>query len=165
MENRIDEMNKTDDRRQVEFYFWIHSAFRKYIEIAMDLILLGLVLVVFVFTIKTIYLLGITVIHYETNIRHVVSEVLFIFILLEILRILIIYIEFHHISVDIMVELTIVVILKELILYGIVEIDAIRIAGISLLIVVLGLLLKFGGIRTLKRYISTHKPFFQFKSK
>jgi uncharacterized membrane protein (DUF373 family) len=164
MENRIDEMNKTDDRRQVEFYFWIHSAFRKYIEIAMDLILLGLVLVVFVFTIETIYLLGKMVIYHETDVRHIVSEVLFIFILLEILRILIIYIEFHHISVDIMVELAIVVVLKELILYGIVEIGAIKIAGISLLLVVLGLLLKFGGIRKkVGDDTAAYEPFFKAK--
>jgi len=164
MENRTDEMNKTDDRRQVEFYFWIHSAFRRYIEVAMDLILIGLVFVILVFTIKTVYLLG-TVIYHETDIPHVISEFLFVFILIEVLRILIIYIEFHHISVDIMVELAIVAILREIILHGAIELETIKIAGISLLIIVLGLLLKFGGIRTIEKYVSTYEPFFQSKSK
>jgi uncharacterized membrane protein (DUF373 family) len=164
MENRTDEMNKTDERKQVEFYFWIHSAFRRYIEVAMDLILVGLVLVILIFTVKTIYLLG-TVIYHETNIPHVISEFLFVFILIEVLRILIIYIEFHHISVDIMVELAIVAILRELMLHGVVEMDTIKMAGVSLLIAVLGLLLKFGGIRTTEKYVSTYKPFFRSKDK
>lgn len=164
MEDRTDEMNKTSERKQVEFYFWIHDAFRKYIEIAMDLILIGLVIVILVFTIKTIYLLG-TIIYHETNIPHVISEFLFIFILIEVLRILIIYIEFHHVSVDIMVELAIVAILRELILHGIIEMDTIKLAGVSLLITVLGLLLKFGGIRKVEKYVSTYRPFFKPKSK
>lgn len=164
MENRTDEMNKTDERKEVEFYFWIHSAFRRYIEVAMDLILIGLVLVVLVFTIKTIYFLG-TIIYRETDIPHVISEFLFVFILVEVLRILIVYIEFHHISVDIMVELAIVATLRELMLHGVVEMDTIKIAGVSLLIAVLGLLLKFGGIRAAEKHVSTYKPFFQSMSK
>jgi uncharacterized membrane protein (DUF373 family) len=164
MKNSTDEMDNKDEGKQVEFYFWIHSAFRRYIEVAMDLILIGLVLVILVFTIKTIYFLG-TVIYRETDIPHVISEFLFVFILVEVLRILIIYIEFHHISVDIMVELAIVAILRELMLHGVVEMDTIKIAGVSLLIAVLGLLLKFGGIRTVEKHVSTYRPFFQSKSK
>lgn len=158
-------MTETNNRKQATFYFWIHSAFRKYIEVTMDLILVGLVIVTFVFIMKTIYLLGL-VIYKETNIPHVISEFLFVFILIEVMRILIIYIEFHHVSVDIMVELAIVAILREIMLKGAIELETIKVAGISLLIAVLGLLLKFGGIRTKARdEISIYKPFFQAKSK
>lgn len=165
VENKTNEMNRTDNRKQAAFYFWIHSAFRKYIEITMDLILVGLVIVTFIFIMKTIYLLGL-VIYKETNIPHVISEFLFIFILIEVMRILIIYIEFHHVSVDIMVELAIVAILREIMLKGAIELETIKIAGISLLIAVLGLLLKFGGIRSeAGEEVSIYKPFFQAKSK
>lgn len=158
-------MIETTRRKQSAFYFWIHSAFRKYIEIIMDLILVGLVLVTFVFIMKTIYLLG-QVIYRETNIPHVISEFLFIFILIEVMRILIIYIEFHHVSVDIMVELAIVAILREIMLKGAIELETIKIAGISLLIAVLGLLLKFGGIRTeTGDEERIYKPFFEIKNK
>jgi len=158
-------MIDTTRRKQSSFYFWIHSAFRKYIEIIMDLILVGLVLVTFVFIMKTIYLLA-QVIYMETNIPHVISEFLFVFILIEVMRILIIYIEFHHVSVDIMVELAIVAILREIMLKGAIELETIKIAGISLLIAVLGLLLKFSGIRTeTGEDERIYKPFFELKNK
>jgi uncharacterized membrane protein (DUF373 family) len=149
------------DRKEGAFYFWIHSVFRKYIEITMDLILVGLMLVTFVFIIKTIYLLGLDI-YSETDIPHVISEFLFIFILIELVRILVVYIEFHHVSVDIMVELSIVAILREIMLKGAVELETIKIAGISLLIAVLGLLLKFGGIRAARgKGFSSYEPFFK----
>lgn len=148
-----------------EFYFWIHDVFRKYIEVTMDLILVGLVLVTFVFIAKTIYILGITV-YKETNIPHVISEFLFIFILIEVLRILIIYMEYHHISVDIMVELAIVSILREIIIKGAIEIETIKLVSLSFLIIVLGLLLKFGGIRVkFSESKSIYKPFFKKKER
>lgn len=146
-----------------EFYFWIHDVFRKYIEVTMDLILVGLVLVTFIFIAKTIYILGVTV-YKETNIPHVISEFLFIFILIEVLRILIIYMEYHHISVDIMVELAIVSILREVIIKGAIEIETIKLVGLSFLIIVLGLLLKFGGIRVkFSEEKGIYKPFFKKK--
>ncbi len=165
MGNKIGEMTEFNSRKQAAFYFWIHSAFRKYIEVTMDLILVGLVLVTFIFIMKTIYLLA-QVIYRETNIPHVISEFLFIFILIEVMRILIIYIEFHHVSVDIMVELAIVAILREIMLKGAIELETIKIAGITLLIAVLGLLLKFSGIRTETRNEEKiYKPFFEAKNK
>jgi uncharacterized membrane protein (DUF373 family) len=157
---------KNDEKQGIkkEFYFWIHDVFRKYIEVTMDLILLGLVIVTFIFIVKTIYMLGLTI-YRETNIPHTISEFLFIFILIEVLRILIIYMEFHHISVDIMVELAIVSILREIIIKGAVEIETIKLAGLSFLIIVLGLLLKFGGIRVkFAEEKSIYKPFFQTKA-
>jgi uncharacterized membrane protein (DUF373 family) len=162
---RTGDMTATNNRKNTAFYFWIHSALRKYIEIIMDLILVGLVLVTFVFLMKTIYLLT-QVIYRETNIPHVISEFLFIFILIEVMRILIIYIEFHHVSVDIMVELAIVAILREIMLKGAIELETIKIAGISLLIAVLGLLLKFGGIRKeTDNEEKVYRPFFEAKNK
>jgi uncharacterized membrane protein (DUF373 family) len=149
------------NRKQATFYFWIHSAFRKYIEVTMDLILVGLVLVIFFFTMKTIYCLSLFI-YKETNIPHVISEFLFIFILIEVMRILIIYIEFHRVSVDIMVELAIVAILREIMLKGAIEIETTKIVGLSLLIAVLGLLLKFGGLRIIgEQVFSPHEPFFK----
>lgn len=163
MENKIQEMKSSDDIRQPVFYFWIHSVFRKYIEVTMDLILVGLVLVTFVFIMKTIYLLG-QIIYKEANIPHVISEFLFIFILIEILRILITYIEFHHVYVDVMVELAIVAILREIMLKGAIELETIKVVGISLLIAILGLLLKFGGIRVRSgEEIAAYQPFFTIK--
>lgn len=163
MENKLTETARPDEITRQTFYFWIHSAFRKYIEVTMDIILVGLVLVTFVFIMKTIYLLG-QVIYRETNIPHVISEFLFIFILIEVLRILITYIEFHHVSVDVMVELAIVAILREIMLKGAIELEPITVVGISLLLAILGLLLKFGGIRVRSGgNIAEYQPFFKTK--
>lgn len=59
-----------------------------------------------------------------------------------------IYIELHRVSVDIMVELAIAAMLREIMLKGAVELDTAKVLGISLLIVVLGMILNFGDIRT-----------------
>lgn len=53
-------MIETTPNKQAAFYFWIHSAFRKDIEVSMDLILVGLVLVTFVFIMETIEIAGIS---------------------------------------------------------------------------------------------------------
>lgn len=51
------------ERKKNFFYFWVHSVFRKYIEVTMDLILVLLVGVTFIFILKTIYLLSMTIYH------------------------------------------------------------------------------------------------------
>ncbi|BCB97153.1 hypothetical protein JZK55_20750 [Dissulfurispira thermophila] len=162
----MEKVNKNiSGKGQKEFYFWIHALFRKYIEVTMDIILIGLVIVTFIFIAKTIYLLGLDI-YKTTNIPYVISEFLFIFILIEVMRILVVYIEFHHVSVDIMVELAIVAILREIIIKGAIELDTLKIVGISLLIAVLGFLLKFGDIRTRPHEDeSTYKPFFRKHAK
>jgi len=145
-------------RKEVEFYFWIHSAFRRYVEVIMDLILMGLVLVAFILIIKTIYLMGISL-YSETNIAHVISEIMFIFILAETVRLLIIYLESHRVALDAMVEIAIVSVIREIILKGFLHVEPLMIAVASLFIIVLGLLLRFGGIKSEHEMYSQHKPF------
>lgn len=84
---------------------------------------------------------------------------MFIFILIETVRLLIIYLEYHRVAIDTMVEIAIVSILRELILKGILHVDPIVLASASLFIVVLGLLLRFGGLRQEKELFSVYKPF------
>lgn len=147
-----------EHKKEVEYYFWIHSAFRKYVEVILDFILIGLVIVSFILIGKTIYLLGMSI--YETtNISFVISEIMFIFILIETVRLLIIYLEYHRVAVDTMVEIAIVSILRELILKGILHVEPIVLASASLFIVVLGLLLRFGGLRQEREVFSVYRPF------
>jgi uncharacterized membrane protein (DUF373 family) len=147
-------------RKEVEFYFWIHRAFRRYVEITMDMILMGLVLVSFILIAKTIYLLGLSV-YNQTNIAHVISEIMFIFILTDTVRLLIVYLESHRVALDVMVEIAIVVVIREIILTGFLHIQPIMIIVASVFIISLGALLRFGGIRpTGEDVYSVHKPFF-----
>lgn len=145
-------------KQEVEYYFWIHGTFRKYVEVVLDLILIGLVIVTFVLIGKTIYFLALNVFE-RTNISFIVSEIMFIFILIESVRLLIIYLEFHRVAVDTMIEIAIVSILRELILKGILHVEPLLLASTTLFIVVLGLLLRFGGLRQEKEVFSVYRPF------
>ncbi len=147
-------------RKEVEFYFWIHRAFRRYVEITMDMIMMGLVIVSFILIAKTIYLLGLSV-YDQTNIAHVISEIMFIFILTDTVRLLIVYLESHRVALDVMVEIAIVVVIREIILTGFLHIQPIMIIVACIFILSLGALLRFGGIRpTGEEVFSVHKPFF-----
>ncbi len=149
---------KKENRQEVEYYFWIHAAFRKYVEVILDLILMGLVLITFILIGKTIFLLGESL--YETtNISFVISEIMFIFILIETIRLLIIYLEFHRVAIDTMVEITIVSILREIILKGILHIEPLVLTVAGFFILVLGFLLRYGSIRQEKELFSVYKPF------
>lgn len=98
-------------------------------------------------------------IYETTNISFVISEIMFIFILIETVRLLIMYLEYHRVAVDTMVEIAIVSILRELILKGILHVEPIVLASASLFIVVLGLLLRFGGLRQEREVFSVYRPF------
>ncbi len=150
-------------KKEIEFYFWIHSAFRSYVEVIMDLILTGLVIIAFILIIKTIYLMGVSL-YSDTNIAHTISEIMFIFILAETVRLLIIYLESHRVALDAMVEIAIVSVIREIILRGFLHVEPLMIAAASLFIVVLGLLLKYGGIKSEHETYSVYRPFRTSKS-
>lgn len=154
-----DEGPKEHPKKEIEFYFWIHRAFRKYVEFSMDLILVGLVLIDFFLIGKIISSLGMSLLGSSVDFSFIVSEIMFIFILIEVLRILIIYFEFHKVAIDTMVELAIVATLRELILKGVTHIDAVSLAITSLFLLVLGILLRFGGIRCEQEVFSVYRPF------
>ena len=161
-EPRPDGSEGEGERKRVEFYFWVHGLFRKYVELTMDLILVGLVLVAFFFIVRTIYSLGEYLFRSAMlDIAFVVSEVMFVFILIEVVRLLILYLEFHRVAVDTMVEITIVAVLREVILNGVIQTTPVTLGAISLFILVLGALLKYGGLRyTGPELYSQPKPFF-----
>ncbi|MEW6117365.1 MAG: phosphate-starvation-inducible PsiE family protein [Nitrospirota bacterium] len=151
-------VDRKADRKEVEFYFWIHNAFRRYMEVIMDVILMGLVVVAFVLIVKTIYLLGMSI-YKDTDISYVISEIMFIFILIETVRLLIIYLEFHHVAIDTMVEIAIVSVLRELILKGVLHTEPVILGVTALFLLVLGLLLRLGCLRLDKELFSVYKPF------
>ena len=53
--------------------------------------------------------------------RQIIAEVLFILVMVEVVRLLIIYLEEHRVAVDFMVELGIVATLREIVLRGVTE--------------------------------------------
>ncbi|WP_317105625.1 phosphate-starvation-inducible PsiE family protein [Chroococcidiopsis sp. SAG 2025] len=73
--------------------------------------------------------------------QRVTSDILFILILVELFRLLIIYLQQQRISVGVAVEVSIVSALREIILRGVLEISSSQMIGVCSFLTVLGLLL------------------------
>lgn len=79
------------------------------------------------------------------NFQTVTSDILFILILVEIFRLLIIYLQEQRISVGVAVEVSIVSVLREVIIRGALEIPWEQILAICVFLLVLGALLLIRG--------------------
>jgi hypothetical protein len=79
----------------------------------------------------------------------VVAEVLFMLVMVEVMRLLILYLEEHRVAIDVMVEVGIVATLREIVLRGVIELNWQQIVALSLFFVALGALLRFGDLRAL----------------
>jgi uncharacterized membrane protein (DUF373 family) len=127
-------------------YHRIHDLFRRLLENIQDIIIIGTCGILFVLMLKILVTMYVSISgSYEY--QYVASELIYILVLVEIYRLLIIYIREHRIAVDIMIEVGIVSILREIILHGILEIPPITIMAVSILFVSLLLLLRYGALR------------------
>ena len=81
--------------------------------------------------------------------RVVIGEILFMLVMVEVVRLLVVYLEEHRVAVDFMVELGIVATLREIMLRGVVELHWSQLASISALLLALGALLRWGFMRPL----------------
>ncbi|MGQ9873113.1 MAG: phosphate-starvation-inducible PsiE family protein [Leptodesmis sp.] len=75
------------------------------------------------------------------NFQAITSDILFVLILVEIFRLLIIYLQEQRISIGAAVEVSLVSALREVILQGVVDIPIDRLLGVCAFLVVLGGLL------------------------
>ena len=73
--------------------------------------------------------------------QQIISDILFILIMVELFRLLVIYLRERRISLGAAVEVAIVSALREVILYGILEIQLNQIIGVCSFLIVLGGLL------------------------
>jgi uncharacterized membrane protein (DUF373 family) len=80
--------------------------------------------------------------------RAVVAEVLFMLVMVELVRLLMVYLQEHRVAVDFMVELGIVATLREIMLRGEVDLRWEQIAALSVFLLALGVLLRVGDLRT-----------------
>ena len=90
---------------------------RKYLELVQDIIVLGLCAGLFIAMLFKLFHLGKSLLS-GTDFSLVIADILFILVLIEVFRLLIIYLEEHRISVATMVEVGIVATLREVILTG-----------------------------------------------
>ena len=118
----------------------------RYLEMVQDVIVFGLCVALFAAMLIKLYHLG-EVLFKDTNFSEVIADILFILVLMELFRLLIIYLDEHRVSVSTMVEVAIVSSLREVILMGSLHVDWRQMLVLCLFIITLGVLLRYAGIR------------------
>lgn len=77
----------------------------------------------------------------EPNFKQTIADLLFLFVLLELFRLMMIYLDDHHISIGVVVEVTLVSVMREVIVVGIVHMSIDQILGVCAFIVAVSTLL------------------------
>jgi len=124
-----------------------HPIPRKYLELTQDIIVFGLCgMLIMAMGIKLFHLGQLMVA--GTDFSLVVGDILFILVLVELFRLLLIYLEEHHVLVATMVEVGIVSTLREVVLRGPLHIEWPQLLVICAFILALGMILRFSGINS-----------------
>jgi uncharacterized membrane protein (DUF373 family) len=124
----------------------MHSTLRKNLELVQDVIVLGLCAMLFVAMGVKLFHLG-QLMMQGTDFSLVVGDILFILVLLELFRLLLLYLEEHRVSVATMVEVGIVSTLREVIVRGPLHIEWQQLLVVCAFIMTLGIVLRYAGIR------------------
>ncbi|MBD2167884.1 phosphate-starvation-inducible PsiE family protein [Calothrix membranacea FACHB-236] len=120
-------------------WFDRHAIVRN-MEAFQDLIVI--VLCLGLFAVMLLQLWGILIaITQQLDYKIVTAKILFILILVELFRLLMVYLQEHSIAVGVAVEVTIVSVLREVVVHGALEISSIQTAAICGLLLILGALL------------------------
>jgi uncharacterized membrane protein (DUF373 family) len=127
-----------------------NDGLRRKLELTQDIIVLGLCAMLFVAMVIKLFQLGNLMLH-GTDFSALVGDVLFILVLIELFRLLLIYLEEHRFSVSTMVEVGIVSTLREIILKGPMEADWRQLLVLCVFILSLGAVLRFSGIQATPR--------------
>jgi uncharacterized membrane protein (DUF373 family) len=115
----------------------VHRAARRFLEPTQDLLVVGIGLALFGLMLRTL-----------ARLIREIFEVLFMLVMVEVVRLLIVYLQEHRIAVDFMVELGIVATLREVVLRGVTDLDWRQVAALTAFLAALGALLRFGDLRT-----------------
>lgn len=123
-----------------------NRSLRKYLELVQDIIVLGLCAGLFIAMLVKLFHLGKSLLS-GTDFSLVIADILFILVLIELFRLLIIYLEEHRISVATMVEVGIVATLREVILTGAMQVDWRQMLVLSAFLLTLAVVLRYSGVR------------------
>jgi uncharacterized membrane protein (DUF373 family) len=125
----------------------INRLTRRFLEPAQDVLVVGIGLALFGLMIRTLVWLILQIFKPTMDFRQVVAEVLFMLVMVEVVRLVIIYLGEHRVAVDFMVELGIVATLREIVLRGVTDLPWQQLAALTVFILALGALLRFGDLR------------------
>ena len=99
-------------------YTAVHRLVRRFLEPALDVLMVALALGLLLAMVRSLVLLVEHAVAPSVPVNLVLGETLFMLVLVELLRLLIIYLRDHRISVDVMVEVTIVGTLRQIAMQG-----------------------------------------------
>ena len=119
---------------------------RKYLEMVQDVIVLCLCAALFIAMVVKLLHLARTLLG-GTDFSAVIADILFILVLIELFRLLLIYLEEHRVSVATMVEVGIVATLREVILMGALQVEWRQMLVLCAFILTLGVVLRYAGVR------------------
>lgn len=126
----------------------VHRLARRFLEPAQDLLVVGIGIALFGVMFRTLARLIRDVVSASMDFRAVIAEVLFMLVMVEVVRLLIVYLQEHRVAVDFMVELSIVASLREIVLRGVTELGWVEVLALTAFLLALGALLRFGDLRT-----------------
>lgn len=127
----------------------VHRLARRFLEPIQDILVLAIGVALFGLMARTLVRLYQEMIFVPAlDFRVVISEVLFLLVMVEVVRLIIVYLEEHRVAVDFMVELGIVATLREIVLRGVIELGWAEVVALSVLLLALGALLRFGDLRS-----------------
>ncbi|QQE63958.1 membrane protein [Leptolyngbya sp. BL0902] len=110
------------------------------LETVQDLIVISLCMGLFSFMVMQLRQMFLSLLP-PLNFPEVTADILFLLILVELFRLLIIYLQEHRISIGVAVEVSIVSVLREIIVHGVLETPWVQVVASCLFLTVLGALL------------------------
>jgi uncharacterized membrane protein (DUF373 family) len=125
----------------------VHQAARRFLEPMQDVLVVGIGLALFGLMLRTLARLVRDLFSAAIDFRVVIAEVLFMLVMVEVVRLLIVYLQEHRVAVDFMVELGIVATLREIVLRGVTELAWKLVIALTVFLAALGALLRFGDLR------------------
>ena len=122
---------------------------RSVLELVQDLIVIGLCVGIFAAMVIKLLHLGRALLG-GTDFSQVLADIMFILVLMELFRLLLIYLEEHRVSISTMVEVGIVAAIREALLMGALHVNWLQLLVLCAFILTLGLVLRYAGLRTLQ---------------
>lgn len=123
------------------WYTWFSSNhIVRILETVQDLIVISLCIGLFSFMVMQLREMFLSLLP-PLNFPHLTADILFLLILVELFRLLIIYLQEHRVSIGVAVEVSIVSVLREIIVRGVLEVDWTQVLATCAFLLVLGALL------------------------
>ncbi|MDB9525115.1 phosphate-starvation-inducible PsiE family protein [Oscillatoria sp. CS-180] len=120
---------------------WLNGAHVvRILELVQDLIVISLCIGLFSFMVMQLREMFLSLLP-PLNFPHVTADILFLLIMVELFRLLIIYLKEHRVSIGVAVEVSIVSVLREIIVHGILETPWVQVLAACSFLLVLGALL------------------------